>query len=402
MKLTASKIANHSPLAKPDYILFDELVPGFGLRIRGTARTWIFQYPIGTQAHRITRRYKIGNFAAMEPAKARKIAEDLHAKAHLGEDPAAQKRQNRSQASDTFGKLVQAYLAFKEAELRGGSYDQVKRHLEVNAKSLHALPLSSIDRLIIGDRLNAVAKASGAVTANRTRASLSAMFAWAMGEGRAAANPVTNTNKRKENSRERVLANDELRTVWLAAEDDHHGTIVKLLMMTGQRRGEIAGLRWSEIDLDRNLILLPGERTKNGKPHELPITDTVRNIIKSQPKTDGRDFIFGYGERAFSGWSRAKETLDEAIAKSAGNVLPRWTLHDVRRSVATGMADIGIAPHIIEAVLNHVSGHKGGVAGIYNRAIYTAEKAQALARWDEHLSALVSGQTSSITPLKRA
>jgi integrase len=401
MKLTASKIATHKPLAKPDYILFDDLVPGFGLRFRGPARIWIFQYTIGTPPDRITRRYKIGNFAAMEPAKARKVAEDLHARVHLGEDPAAQKKQNRNEASDTFGKLVQAYLAFKETELRGGSYDQVKRHLEINVKSLHALPLSSIDQRIIGDRLNAVAKANGAVTANRTRASLSAMFTWAMGEGRAAANPVTSTAKRKENSRERVLTDDELRAVWLAAGDDHHGTIVKLLMMTGQRRGEIAGLRWSEIDLDRNLIVLPGERTKNGKPHELPITDTVRNIIRSQPKTEGRDFLFGYGEGAFSGWSRAKEILDEAIAKSS-NALPRFVLHDFRRTSATKMADIGIAPHVIEAVLNHVSGHKGGIAGIYNRALYTAEKAQALARWDEHLSALVNDRTSNITPLKRA
>ncbi len=149
------------------------------------------------------------------------------------------------------------------------------------------------------------------------------------------------------------------------------------------------------------MVLLPGERTKNGKPHELPITDTVRNIIQSQPKTEGRDFIFGYGEGAFSGWSRAKEILDEAIAKS-GNAPPRWILHDLRRTAATRMADIGIAPHVIEAVLNHVSGHKGGIAGVYNRALYTAEKAQALARWDEHLSALVSGRKSSITPLKRA
>jgi integrase len=402
MKLTASAIKNHKPLAKPDYILFDEDVPGFGLRIRGPARTWIFQYPIGTPPHRITRRYKIGNLAAMEPAKARKVAEDLHAKVHLGEDPAAQKRQNRSEASDTFGKLVEAYLAFKETELRGGSYDQVRRHLQTNVKSLHALPLSSIDQRTVADRLNAVARASGAVTANRTRASLSAMFAWAMGEGRAVANPVANTNKREEKSRERVLTDDELRTVWLAAEDDHHGTIVKLLMMTGQRRGEIGGLRWSEIDLDRNLILLPGARTKNGQPHEVPITGTVRDIIKSQAKNDGRDLIFGFGDGPFSGWSRSKEALDKAIENSAGKAPSRWTLHDVRRSVATRMADIGIPPHVIEAVLNHVSGHKGGVAGIYNRALYTAEKAQALARWEEHVSALVSGRPSSITPLKRA
>jgi integrase len=133
----------------------------------------------------------------------------------------------------------------------------------------------------------------------------------------------------------------------------------------------------------------------------VPITDSVRSIIESQIKTDGRDFVFGYGEGAYSGWSRAKEASDEAIAQS-GNTLQPFTLHDIRRSVATRMADIGIPPHVIEAVLNHVSGHKGGVAGIYNRALYTAEKAQALARWDEYLSALIRRRKSTITPLKRA
>ena len=159
MKLATNEIARHQPpvgpdgKAKPDYILFDSGVPGFGLRIRGDARTWIFQYTIGVAPDRITRRYKIGKFTAMEPAKARKTAEDLHAKVHLGEDPAAQKKQNRKDASDTFGKLVQAYLAFKETELRDRSFDQVKRHLEINSKPLHNLPLSSIDQRIISNQL---------------------------------------------------------------------------------------------------------------------------------------------------------------------------------------------------------------------------------------------------------
>ena len=399
MKLTAASIRTIAPVPpKTDIIEFDDTVPGFGVRARlGGSKVYVVQYTIGEK----TRRMSLGKVDLQEVGKARETAKNILAKVRLGQDPAAQKKQNRSQASDTFGKLVDTYLAFKETELRGGSYDQVRRHLKTNVKSLHALPLSSIDQRMIADKLNGVAKTSGAVTANRTRASLSAMFTWAMGEGLALSNPVTNTNKREEKSRERVLTDDELRTVWQAAGDDHHGAIVKLLMMTGQRRGEIGGLRWSEIDLDRNLILLPGERTKNALPHELPVTSTVRSIIESQTKTEGRDFIFGFGEGAYSGWSRAKEALDEAVAES-GNTVPAFTLHDIRRSVATRMADIGVPPHVIEAVLNHVSGHKGGVAGIYNRALYTAEKAQALARWDEYLSALITRRKSNIKPLKRA
>jgi integrase len=209
------------------------------------------------------------------------------------------------------------------------------------------------------------------------------MFTWAMREGLALVNPVANTNKRQERPRDRVLVDAELRAVWQALGDGEYATIVKLLMLTGQRANEIAGLRWSEIDFDRGVISLPGSRTKNGKPHELPMASQVRALLQAQPRIEGRELVFGKGDGPFSGFSRCKEVLDNAVA------LAPWVLHDLRRSVATGMADIGIQPHIIEAVLNHVSGHKGGIAGIYNRAQYSTEKAQALARWDEHVCGVV-------------
>ena len=344
--------------------------------------------------NQITRRIKIGDYPALSPAKARGEAEDLHAKVHLHGDPAIERRKNRIEAGKTFGKLVEQYLEFKEGQLRPRSFAEVKRHLEVNAKSLHSLPVVSVDQGAIAACLNAVAK-GGAIAANRTRASLSAMFVWAMGEGLAAINPVINTNRREEKTRDRVLSGAELRTVWLALEDDDYGVIVKLLMLTGQRANEIAGLRWSEVDFRHGLICLPGERTKNARPHDVPIAETVLSLLKSQHKDDDRDLIFGRGDGPFSGWSRAKAALDERTGS-----LKHWTIHDLRRSVATGMAGIGIQPHVIEAVLNHVSGHKGGIAGIYNRAQYSTEKAQALARWDEHLSAVVKESPSKVVGLR--
>jgi integrase len=216
----------------------------------------------------------------------------------------------------------------------------------------------------------------------------------AMGEGLAAANPVINTSRRKEETRDRVLSGTELRTIWQALDNDDYGVIVKLLMLTGQRANEIAGLRWSEVDLRRSLISLPSERTKNGKPHDIAISDTARSLLEAREMT-GRDLIFGRGDGPFSGWSKAKAELG---ARTGG--LKHWTIHDVRRSVATGMADIGIQPHVIEAVLNHVSGHKGGIAGIYNRAQYSAEKAQALARWDEHVGRIVRGARDKVVNLR--
>ena len=380
MKLTTREIANHKP--KPNRITFCSMIlfPGSVCasavrRGPGYFSTSSALRPTGSRGDtksEISRRWSRQRLARLP--RICTLGCTLATIRQPRKSKIATKRATLSASSS------QAYLGFKETELREGSYDQVRRHLQTNVKSLHGLPLSSIDQRIIADRLNAVAKASGAVTANRTRASLSALYAWGMGEGLAPSNPVASTAKRTEQSARAFQAMPNCARV-AGCRGNNHGKIAKLLLATAQRRGEIGGLRWSEIDLDKNLISLPPERTKNAKLHELPITDTVRSIIQSQPKTEGRDFLFGYGEGAFSGWSRAKDTLDEAIANS-GNALPPFTLHDLRRTVATKMADIGVPPHVIEAVLNHTSGQVSGIAGIYNRALYTAEKAQALARWD--------------------
>jgi integrase len=399
MNLTAAAVASLKLApGEADRIWFDDSVPGFGLRVRETgARSWVFQYKIGAK----TRRLVIGQEAAIKVARAREIAGELHAKVRLGGDPAAEKRVKVERSAHTFGALAQKYLDQQKSELRPSSYREIARHLEKHAKPLHGLPVDTIDQRTIADRLSGIEKHSGAVTSNRVRATMSAMFGWGMREGLTLSNPVMNTNKRDEKPRERVLSDAELRLVWQALGDNQYGTIIKLLMLTGQRVNEIAGLRWLEVDFDRGLIGLPGERTKNGRPHDIPMADTLRTLLASQPKIADREFVFGKpGAGPFSGLSRCKDALDKRIAELNGSPLPDWVHHDLRRSVATGMADIGIQPHIIEAVLNHVSGHKGGIAGIYNRAQYSAEKAQALARWDEHVSAIVKGRKGNVTPLR--
>jgi integrase len=381
MKLTAQALAKHKWPAKSDSIIFDDDIAGFGLRKRDGRQSWVFQYAFGSGTGRVTRRIKIGDYPALSPAKAREEAQDLHAKVHLHGDPAVERRKNRIEAGNTFGKLVEQYLEFKQPQMRPRSFAEVRRHLVVNARPLHSLPLASVDQVAIAGRLNAVAQ-SGAVAANRTRASLSAMFVWAMGEGLALANPVAHTNRREERARDRVLSDAELRTIWRSLKDDDFGGIVRLLMLTGQRRGEIAGLRWDEINGDQ--IVFSSERTKNGRAHIVPLSKTARTILAAF-NNEGRTFVFGRDDDGgFQGWTEPKQRLDARCP------LPHWTIHDLRRSVATGMADIGIQPHVIEAVLNHVSGHKGGIAGIYNRSQYATEKVQALARWDEHLRAVVS------------
>jgi integrase len=382
MRLTAQALANHRPPDKSDYIVFDDDIAGFGLRFREGRRSWVFQYAIGSGAGRITRRIKIGDYPALSPAKAREEAANLHAKVHLHGDPAVERRKNRAEANNTFGSLVDRYLDFKRGRLRPRTFSEMRRHLLVQAKPLHNLPLAAVDQRAIAQRLDTTARA-GAVTANRLRASLSSMFVWAMRQGLAVANPVVNTSRHPELSRDRVLSGDELRAIWHALRDDDFGVILKLLMLTAQRREEIGGLRWSEIDFERGVISIAGARTKNARPHSIPMSPTVTALLQARPRTE-REPVFGRGSGPFGGWSAAKAALDARTGP-----LKHWTIHDLRRTVATGMADIGIQPHIIEAVLNHVSGHRGGIAGIYNRAQYAAEKAQALARWDEHLRGVV-------------
>ena len=158
--------------------------------------------------------------------------------------------------------------------------------------------------------------------------------------------------------------------------------IVRLLILTGQRREEIGGLRWAEIDLDRNVIVFPPERTKNRRKHELPLSMQARAVIERQPRRKGREFVFGIGAGGFSGWSDCKANLAARAKLKA-----EWRLHDLRRTAATMMAELGVLPHIIEAILNHVSGHRAGVAGIYNRARYEGEMRTALQRWADHVTA---------------
>ena len=221
-----------------------------------------------------------------------------------------------------------------------------------------------------------------------------------MGEGLVEANPVIGTNRSEETSRERVLDPAELRLIWNALRDDDTGAILKLLMLTGQRAGEIAGLRWSEIRDDA--IVLPGERTKNHRPHTVPLSQAARDIIAKQQRREGRDLIFGRAGR-YNGWSYGTAAINKRVAEVAGRSLPHWTPHDLRRSFATHASKLGIQPHIIEAILNHVSGFRAGVAGIYNNLNpYNAEKRTALALWADHLLAIVEDRESNVAPLRRA
>lgn len=233
---------------------------------------------------------------------------------------------------------------------------------------------------------------------------LSKFFAWLLQHRRITSNPCVGVWKPSApQARERVLTDTEIRWFWQAAGDlgAPFGPLLKLLLLTGQRLGEVGGMRHDELH-DDGTWHLPGSRTKNHKQHIVPLPPPARELVASAPAIEDCPFVFSTnGLRPVSGWSKTKVRLDVAMRALAKKEITPWTLHDLRRTAVTGMANLGIAPHVVEAVVNHISGAKAGVAGIYNRAEYAAEKKAALARWALHVLDVVGGGAANVVTLPK-
>lgn len=376
------------PPGKAEAFLWDGEVKGFGVRASaGGSRRFVVQYrPPGTRA---TKKLTIGPVETLSLEEARKQARTILAKAYTGNDPHAERAAAKAQAAQTLGSVADAYLRHCEKHQKPGTFYQTKLHLTKHWAPLRPLPFRKVRRAEVAARLNELRETSGGVSANRSRSALSAMFAWAIGEGLTDDNPVVGTHKpAKEAPRERVLTDSELAAIWGACRDDAYSRIVRLLMLTAQRREEVGGITDAELDLDHALWTLPAARSKNKREHIIPLSQPAVSILRDAPRLVGREFVFGEGAGGFSGWSRAKAALDARLKASGAPLVP-WTLHDLRRTAATVMADrLGVLPHVIEAVLGHVSGHKAGVAGVYNKATYVPEKRDALDRWAQHVLAV--------------
>src|SRR5436190_17998419 len=329
------------PAGKSEHIEFDEAMPGFGIRVRAgdkaQHRTFIAQYKIGDKHRRIT----LGDVRKVTLENARKEARRIFGEVANARDPANEKAERRSAASHTLDATIARYLEAKGTDLKPRSLVEVKRHLEKDWQSLHNLAIASIGRANVAATLSAIAKTKGSVTANRARAALSAMFRWAIGDGLCDHNPVTGTNRQDENGhRERSLSDSEVARVWLAAPENDYGNIVKLLLLTGCRREEIGSLRWAEIDLDAGTITIPKERAKNGIENIVPLPDAAASILQGIMRRGERDFVFGIArDGGFSGWSKSKIALDKAVG------FEDWRLHDLRRTVRTGLGKLGVQPH---------------------------------------------------------
>lgn len=383
MRLTNQTAAGlQLPAGRDKLVVFDDDLAGFGLSLsKGGSRTWVVQY---RNALGQSKRETLGKVGILSATEARRAAGERLARAKLGEDPHAERAKAKARAAITFGVGVEPYLEAVAPKLRPAYLAEAGRYLRTHWRGLHKLPLHAIGRQHISDRLAEIRREAGPHAANRARSALSAHFAWLVGTGVAEFNPVVGVPKpAPEVKRGRVLTEDEISRVLKACRDDDFGRIVRLLLLTGQRRDEVADLPWREVDLAGAVWSLPDHRVKNGQSHEVPLSAQALRVLSSIEHVEGRTLVFGQGEGGFQGFSRAKASLD------ARSGVTDWRLHDLRRTAATVMADrLKVLPHVVEAVLNHISGHKSGVAGIYNRALYAAEKREALDRLGSYLAGL--------------
>ena len=387
-----------------DIQVFDDALPGFGIRKFASGKASYFvKFNVGTKQRRLT----LGKVVQGNLAEMRKRASTILSKARLGQDSVAEKRAAASVRSATLGALIVDYLAQREPKLRPRYFAEVKRQLVRDWRPLHGHGVSAITRQDVIGVVDDIAAGQGDVAADRARTALGVFFGWAIERNHLDYNPTTHISARSERgSRDRALSEPELVEVWRACGDDDYGRILKLLILTGQRRLEFGDLAWAEVDRAKRQIELPADRTKNGRGHIIPLTDEALALLP--PVRAGRDLVFGRGAGGFSGWSKAKGELDARIAAARNESgidkpMPPWRLHDLRRSCVTALNENGFAqPHVVEAIVNHVSGHLAGVAGIYNRSTHMPERRQALERWAAHIVALVEGRASNVVPLRKA
>jgi integrase len=374
-----------------DRVVWDDETPGLGVRVQSGRRTWIVRYRVaGTQRQKSLP-------GALPLRQARAHAAEIRAGAARGSDivadgraaSAAARREAEAARARSLGTLVERYLVDAEKRLRPSSFRLAKFYLNRHWLPLHGRPADDLARRDIVAILEPYA---GRVTAAQALAHLSACLTWGAERGLLERNAAIGVKAPVERrGRERVLTEVEIRTLWSATEgagagkvDGRYFAIVRLLLLTGQRRDEVGDVPRSELDLARAMWSLPGERTKNWLPHDVPLSSQAVGILRAALEQGEGERVFGC--RGFRDWSRCKARLNAATK------LPSWVLHDLRRTVVTGMVEIGVAPHVVEAVVNHVSGHKGGIAGVYNRAKYSQEKRTALQRWADHVERIVAGE----------
>lgn len=356
----------------------DGKLPGFGVRVTANG---VKSFYLAYRHEGKNRRLNLGRYPATSLQKARGKAYAALSELEDGNDPSGEiaKTESFSAALDAF---VRNHC---QRHNRASTAAETERLLRV-----YFLPgwknrnVRAITKSDVAAALEPILKRGAQGSARHAFAAVRKLFNWMVEQGLIETSPCAGSKAPgKAGSRDRVLDDAELILIWNTAASIGlpFGPIVQLLMLTAQRRGEVVAMAWEEIDKEKGVWTIPGERTKNGKSHAVPLSKGALGVLASIPET-GSPYVFparGKPDQSYSGYSKGKRELDAAAE------LHDWTLHDLRRTAATGMAKLAIAPHVVERVLNHVSGTFAGVAGVYNRFRYDDEMRAALDQWDDHL-----------------
>lgn len=380
-RLTIRTVSDVQPGPK-DIIVWDTELTGFGLKVTPKGkRTFFLHYRNSVS---VQRKPSIGTFPELKPDQARDIARDWLGIVRKGGDPSATRREKRAERGQgRISDFLPLYLAHKVKQGRksAGEIERIFNHdiLPVlGSKRAEEVTTQDVTRL-----LDAVEERSASVAA-AVRRQLSAFYKWALPRlSSGSINPVSNASRPPSpKTRDRVLSDKEVKMLWSALEFEplHWQTGLRLMLLTGQRRQEVLGAHWDEFDLKSKAWTVPASRTKNGKAHLVPLSEPVLALLKNLPTRSG--LIFPAGTSATS---KAAARIRKAMAGT-----PNWRWHDLRRTVATGMQRIGVRLEVTEAILNHSSGSRGGIVGVYQRHDWAKEKAAALNKWAREVSKITS------------
>jgi len=375
----------------------DGLLPGLYFIVQPSGKSsWACRYRANGRPRKLT----LGAYPAIDLKKARELAREAIGKVAEGKDPGTERKATKAAAAVPVNDLVEAVVArfishYAKRQLKAKTAQEVERLLGKEIVTpWRGRRLSQIGRADIHSLLDDIVDRGSPVTANRALGWFRCMSAWAVERGLIETNPCSGIKApAAETSRDRTLADDEIEAVCRAADglEPPYGAFIKLLILTGARRNEVAEMTWQEFDLDAKLWTLPRERAKNDREHTVPLSDAAVKILRALPRIGGSELVFTLnGRNAITAFSLTKKRLDELLPPDT----PPWTLHDLRRTFASGCARLGIAVHVVEAALNHRSGTIKGVAAVYNRYSYDAEKRAAMQAWARHVEQLVSDEAA--------
>jgi integrase len=384
------------PTPEKEIVYWDQTLPGFGLKITPKGRkVFIVLYRSAGGGSRL-RKYTIGPYGRITLHNARIEAQKVLAARLDGRDPAAEKLEARRRlTADTVLEVIGLYGKQHLSQRRSGRevMQILQRNLveHVGSRSVHA-----ISKRDVIDLVNAVVERGSPVAANKTLKVVKSFFNWCVGRVILERSPCEGIRMPTiERARDRVLTDTELAAIIRAARQmsGPYGAIVEILALTGQRRSEVARMSWDEVDLDRRIWALPATRTKNDRPHIVQLSDPAVAVIGDQRRS-GRFVFSTSGVTPLGDFSSQKRRLDDLCS------VLRWRLHDLRRTMVSGMARHGVAPHVADKILNHVGGTISGVAAVYQRHEFLKERRDALESWGAHVVGLL--RESEVLELKAA